>query len=99
MGTMTFWIWSSEKWQFGLIIEIQYLKQNFFETDSCLLALSIIIILLLYYYYIIIILLLYYYYIIIILLLYYYYIIIIVQPSPKSKVKVWIGITLHNRKI
>ena len=34
MGAMIFWIWSSEKWQLALIIEILYLKQNFFETDT-----------------------------------------------------------------
>ena len=41
MGTMTFWIWSSElNGSLALIFEIRYFKQNLFETDSCLLALT-----------------------------------------------------------
>ena len=41
METVTFWIWSLEKWQFGaLIFQILYLKQKFFETGSCLLTLT-----------------------------------------------------------
>ena len=40
MGNHDLFIWSSEKWRLASIIEILYLKQNSFETDSCLLTLT-----------------------------------------------------------
>ena len=40
IGIMTFWIRSSEKWQFGFNHWNPVLKTEFFEKDSCLLALT-----------------------------------------------------------